>query len=108
MCILQVFVAAGAGPGSILGSWSSDHVGRRGALLVYGILNIIGWLLIFLAQYVASAPAFRAFLLFGRLWTGVTTGALASIVPVSFFKKIGSFCTEGWTVSEIKKCISCG
>jgi MFS family permease len=79
LCSFSGFFAVG---GCILGAWSADRVGRRAALLVYGILNIIGWLLIFLAQYIETASAFRVFLLCGRLWTGVSSGALTSIFPV--------------------------
>ena len=80
---MQAFVAVGAVLGSMLGAWLSDGIGRRAAMLANGVLNIIGWLLIFLAWHTETPSAFTALLLLGRLWTGVTCGALGSIVPVS-------------------------
>ena len=77
-------MAVGAIPGSVLGAQCSDRVGRRAAILAIGILNVIGWMLIFIAQYTETPSSFKSFLLLGRFWTGVCIGASASTVPVRF------------------------
>lgn len=80
---MQALLAVGAIPGSVLGAWSSDRIGRRASLLAAGIVSLIGWLLIFIAQYTETATTFKVFLLLGRFMTGMSTGAFGSIVPVS-------------------------
>ena len=76
-------MAVGAIPGSVLGAQCSDRVGRRAAMIAVGILHVIGWMMIFIAQYTETPSAFKTVLLLGRFVTGVSTGAYNSIVPVS-------------------------
>ena len=76
---VQALLAVGAIPGSILGAWSSDRIGRQASLLAAGIVSLIGWILIFIAQYTETATTFKVFLLLGRFMTGMTTGAFGSI-----------------------------
>ena len=63
-------------------------------LLLYiyaGIVSLIGWLLIFIAQYTETATTFKVFLLLGRFMTGMSTGAFGSIVPVSVIMQESEF-----------------
>ena len=85
MLYYQALLAVGGMPGSILGGVSSNRIGRRATLRVSGLVNLLGWLLIFIAQYTVTSSAFKALLLVGRFWTGVGSGALGSLVPVSEF-----------------------
>jgi MFS family permease len=87
-CPMQALLAVGGILGSILGGVLSNRVGRRAVLLVSGLVDLIGWLLIFIAQYTETSSAFKALLLLGRFWTGVGSGALGSIVPVRYIYTI--------------------
>ena len=84
----QSLLAVGAVPGCVLGAWWSDRNGRRAAILATSILTVIGWLLIFIAQYTETPSTFKAFILLGRLWVGVTSGAFGSVIPVSVIRPI--------------------
>ena len=81
----QALLAVGGMPGSILGGVSSNRIGRRATLQVSGLVSLLGWLLIFIAQYTVTSSAFKALLLAGRFGTGIGSGALGSLVPVSEF-----------------------
>ena len=80
---IQALIAVGGIPGSLLGGLSSSYIGRRASLLGSGFVNTIGWLLIFLSQYTETSTGFKALLQLGRFLTGVGSGALVTIIPVS-------------------------
>ena len=87
---LQALLAVGGMPGSVLGAQCADRIGRRGALLAAGVLGVIGWMLIFIAQYMQTTAAFTSTLLFGRFLTGIVSGAVGILVPVSFVIQVPS------------------
>uniref|UniRef100_A0A0C9S1J1 TSA: Wollemia nobilis Ref_Wollemi_Transcript_25293_2087 transcribed RNA sequence n=1 Tax=Wollemia nobilis TaxID=56998 RepID=A0A0C9S1J1_9CONI len=65
----------GAMVGAVVSGQIADYIGRKGALVVAAIPNILGWIAITLAQ---SA----SFLYFGRLLTGFGVGVISFTVPV--------------------------
>lgn len=65
----------GAMVGAIISGQVADYIGRRGALFVAAVPNIIGWLAIAFAKD-------SSFLYTGRLFTGFGVGVISFTVPV--------------------------
>uniref|UniRef100_A0A0C9QVY9 TSA: Wollemia nobilis Ref_Wollemi_Transcript_4894_1889 transcribed RNA sequence n=1 Tax=Wollemia nobilis TaxID=56998 RepID=A0A0C9QVY9_9CONI len=65
----------GAMVGAIISGQVADFIGRKGALLVAAIPNILGWLAISFAKD-------SSFLYWGRLFTGFGVGVISFTVPV--------------------------
>ena len=74
---------AGAVFGAPLGGVAADRLGRKNALLLSGIPNIIGWIIIALSDYSVSPGAFKGLILTGRAMTGFASGWLGATMPVS-------------------------
>ena len=60
---------AGGGAGLV-----ADRVGRKPAVLMSAVPNLIGWFLLCLAHYLTDPSTFKSLILIGRLFTGVATG----------------------------------
>lgn len=60
----------------------ADRVGRKAALQVGAVPGLIGWVLIFVAQYTTNTSTFKSFLLLGRVLAGVGTGMQSTVIPV--------------------------
>lgn len=93
-------IAAGGITGCIFGAQCSDRVGRRATLLAAGVICMIGWILIFIAQYTGTPSAFKMTLLCGRILTGVCSGAIGITAPVSYKEYIEA-------LHSPSKCLSC-
>ena len=60
-----------------------DYVGRKSALMVSAVLNLIGWLLLMSANFWSDPAGLVTFLLIGRLFTGGALGWGMLCTPVS-------------------------
>lgn len=81
--LLQALLPVGAVLGSPLGGIIADRIGRKAALQVGAVPSLIGWVLLFVAQYTTSTSTFKSFLLLGRGLAGVATGMQSTVIPVS-------------------------
>lgn len=79
---MQALLPVGAVLGSPLGGVMADRVGRKAALQVGAVPSLIGWVLIYAAQYTANTSTFKSFLLLGRVLAGVGTGMQSTVIPV--------------------------
>ena len=61
----------------------SDWIGRKTSMLITGIPNVIGWIMIAVSPYVTNPLVFKLVILSGRFLTGISIGCLAVISPVS-------------------------
>ena len=84
---MQALLAVGAVLGSPLGGVVADRVGRKAALQVGAVPSLIGWILIFVAQYTTNTSTFKSFLLLGRALVGVGVGMQSTVIPVSTCSK---------------------
>lgn len=79
---MQALLPVGAVLGCPLGGVMADRVGRKAALQVGAVPGLIGWVLIFVAQYTTNTSTFKSFLLLGRVLAGVGTGMQSTVIPV--------------------------
>ncbi len=63
----------------------SDWIGRKKTLLLSGIPNATGWILIAISPYLTAAgpKVFKGIILAGRFLTGVACSGIFITVPVS-------------------------
>ena len=73
---------------SPVGGALSDWIGRKKILQVSGFPNVIGWIMIAVSPYVTSPLAFKWVILSGRFLTGIASGLICGIEPVSGIIKI--------------------
>uniref|UniRef100_A0A0M3IN89 MFS domain-containing protein n=1 Tax=Ascaris lumbricoides TaxID=6252 RepID=A0A0M3IN89_ASCLU len=71
-------VSIGAIVGSLLTRWVAEHCGRRNGLLVNGIVNVLGALLVTLTKVLRSPEM----LIVGRLLLGACMGLSSGLVPI--------------------------
>lgn len=62
----------------------ADVYGRKPALLFSSLPNMIGWLLLSLAQYCRHPAGFKVLILVGRCFTGIALGWSFVVSPVSY------------------------
>ena len=63
----------------------ADNIGRKAVLQVAIVPGLIGWALIFMAQYTRTGFIFKLFLLLGRGLTGIGIGVKFSVIQVSHY-----------------------
>ena len=78
----QAMMPLGALVGSPIGGLVADWIGRKGSLLLSGVPNFAGWIIIVLAQYSGNPAVFKGLLLVGRFITGMATGWMTSPITV--------------------------
>ncbi len=63
----------------------TDRIGRKKTLLITGIPNAAGWILIAISPYVTAAgpSVFKVIILTGRFLIGVACSGIFAAVPVS-------------------------
>ena len=74
----------GAAVGGLAAGYAVNYVGRKSALMVTAVLNLIGWLLLMSASFWSDPAGLVAFLLIGRFFTGGALGWGMLCAPVSF------------------------
>ena len=79
----QALAPVGALFGGANAGWAVDLLGRRNALMMVALPNLIGWLMISLANNCASPAGFKSLLLIGRFITGFAMGWSLLSSPVS-------------------------
>lgn len=84
---VQALLAVGAVLGCPLGGVVADRVGRKASLQVGAVPSLIGWVLLFVAQYTTNTSTFKSFLLLGRALVGVGVGWQSTVIPVSICSK---------------------
>lgn len=72
----------GALVGSPIGGMVADWMSRKRSLMLFGIPNFAGWILIVFAQYSRNPVVFKGLLLVGRFITGIATGWMTSPITV--------------------------
>lgn len=80
---MQALAPLGALFGGAGAGWTADLLGRKPTLLLSAVPNLIGWLLLALANYCTTPTLFKFLLLAGRFVTGVATGWSLLCAPVS-------------------------
>ena len=80
---MQAMAPVGAIFGGPIAGWIADHLGRKAALMLVGILYLSGYLMIVYSHMLNSATAFKTILLLGRFLTGVGLGWSCLTGPVS-------------------------
>ena len=62
----------------------SDWIGWKKVMVVSGFPNAIGWIMIIASPYMANPHVFKWMILSGRFLTGIATGWLCAVAPVSY------------------------
>lgn len=79
---IQAMMPLGALVGSPIGGMVADWMSRKRSLMLSGIPNFAGWILIVFAQYSRNPVVFKGLLLVGRFITGIATGWMTSPITV--------------------------
>ena len=79
----QAFAPLGAVFGGGIAGWAADGLGRKPALVMSFIPNLIGWLMLAVAQFWDSSTGFKCLVLIGRFFTGFAMGWAMLCSPVS-------------------------
>ncbi len=68
----------------------SDRIGRKKTMLLTGIPNAVGWILISVSPYTmaAGSSVFKVIILTGRFLTGVACSGIYAAVPVSYWGEL--------------------
>ena len=87
---IQAMMPLGALVGSPIGGMVADWMSRKRSLMLSGIPNFAGWILIVFAHYSENPAVFKGLLLVGRFITGIATGWMTSPITVRNLSDMGT------------------